>query len=853
MKTFVLCILLALPALPAMAVEPYLVKDVEPATTTDGSRPADLVTLRGAILFFADDGVSGRQLWRTDGTAAGTYTLSDFPEGDHQVPFLATERLYFFLSSQAGDWGLWVSDGTPAGTLRLTGEDVTASNQGLFAAGQGLLYFMASDPEHGRELWRSDGTPAGTRIVADASPGPEDSDIQELTQLRGFIWFNMRGNSIWRTDGTAAGTALAIDPVPSVPSREKVQHLQTLGGRLVFFAPSSRRWDLQLWVSDGTARGAHPVTDLPRDTYLQGPPVAQAGKLYFLVGRPGELEDVQTLWASDGTRRGTRVLTNAPWSRLYIEHLMFTRGMGNLLFFEAERRGYGREPWVTDGTPAGTRMLRDVCPGLCTSYTNFLEVFDGRLYFTASSADALEIAGLWSTDGTLAGTFLVSELCPDDHCTHDPPRAAFVVGRRLVFVERADEFDMEVWSTDGREAVQLTDFEPEFPWSEEGVQGAVLNGQLFFNADDGEHGFELWRTDGTRAGTEPVADLNLIVLGESSFPRSPMSLGSLAFFFTGPDQMPVLWKSDGTEAGTVPVKAFGPGALHGSQPAPNQFAEAGGVLVYFAYGYSVAGFGVAVWRTDGTEAGTFPLTGISAHLSESPVEMEALGSAAFFTFKGDRGIELWATDGTRAGTRVVLEDPPGEPLHLTAHAGRLWFFTDRGGRLWSTDGTAAALEADFGPELEATALVSLGDRLVFSFEDQGLWVMDGTGTRKISDREIRAYSFSSTQTRAVLQGRLFYNSTNGLHVTDGTEAGTEQLVDRDGSSIGAASMAALDDRVVFVAREVLWESDGTQAGTFPIDPEVVLSYPPWLVRAGDRVFFQGFEPLTGWELWAVQP
>ena len=73
-----------------------------------------------------------------------------------------------------------------------------------------------------------------------------------------------------------------------------------------------------------------------------------------------------------------------------------------------------------------------------------------------------------------------------------------------------------------------------------------------------------------------------------------------------------------------------------------------------------------------------------------------------------------------------------------------------------------------------------------------------------------------------------------------------------------AHLVTFRDAVLFFADDGLsgrrlWRTDGTQAGTFPIDPEVVLSYPPWLVRAGDRVFFQGFEPLTGWELWAVQP
>jgi ELWxxDGT repeat protein len=509
MRAFILCALLVLLALPAAGVEP--------ATTTAGSHPTDLVTFRGAVLYFADDGISGRQLWRTDGTVAGTGSLSDFPKGYLLAPFLATERLYFFQSARTNGWNLWVSDGTPAGTVRLTEEDVSVGPQGLFVAGQGILYFTASDPEHGEELWRSDGTPAGTHIVVDLRPGPGGSDIRELTEHRGLVWFTMHGNTVWRTDGTAAGTAPAIDPNPGSSVRDSVEHLQTLGNRLVFFASPRRGQPVQLWAGDGTARGTRPITDLPWGTYLWSSPVAQAGKLYFLVWQGPVGWDVQTLWVSDGTPRGTRMLTSVPLSRLSMD-LYLAQGMGNRLFFLAERRAHGIEPWVTDGTPGGTGMLQDVCPGPCASYTTFQEVFDGRLYFTASASDTAERVGLWSTDGTPEGTSLVNELCRED-CANGLPFAAFVVvGERLVFVERAGDSDMEVWSTDGTGpgTVQLTDFEPRFPWRGGGFHGAVLNGQLFFNADDGEHGQELWRTDGTRAGTGPVADLNRVDIGAAA-------------------------------------------------------------------------------------------------------------------------------------------------------------------------------------------------------------------------------------------------------------------------------------------------------------------------------------------------
>ncbi|MFL6202040.1 MAG: hypothetical protein ACJ76J_22935, partial [Thermoanaerobaculia bacterium] len=86
MKTFTLCALLALLALPAAGLEPYLVKDIEPVPLPASSEPYFPLTFGKAVLFSADDGLAGRQLWRSDGTAAGTWPLSDASPGELGYP-----------------------------------------------------------------------------------------------------------------------------------------------------------------------------------------------------------------------------------------------------------------------------------------------------------------------------------------------------------------------------------------------------------------------------------------------------------------------------------------------------------------------------------------------------------------------------------------------------------------------------------------------------------------------------------------------------------------------------------------------------------------------------------------------
>ncbi len=917
MKTFTLCALLALLALPVAALEPYLVKDISTVPTPTGSHPYNMVTFDGAAFFSAADGFAGRQLWRSDGTAAGTFQLGDSGGGlAYLQPLAVTERLYFYawgrshpqLGTQSD---LWVTDGTPAGTLRLTEAGVSVLASGftstrLWVASQGVLYFVARDAVHGAELWRSDGTSAGTYLVADVRPGAGTSDIRELTEYRGRVWFaaddGRHGRALWSSDGSAngAGTALAVDPTPSSIRHGTLglDHIRVVGDRITFFAfPPGRGRGRQLWGGDGTARGTFPITNLAgaRKAFLIDS-VVSGNRLYFLA----EDRQGQDLWVSDGTVRGTQQLTDFANPEAFLYDDMRGQGINGRFVFRADDGRHGYEAWVTDGTPQGTRLLRDVCPGNCPGQANPYLVFGGRLLFSAHALNGSP--ELWSTDGTPEGTRRVSDACAPD-CARWP-HTLLPAGDRLFFVAQ-DGHGWEVWRTDGTAAgtARVTDFENSTIWVRDGFQGAVVDGQLLFGADDGEHGYELWRTDGTEAGTWLVEDLNQADVG-GSFPAALLPLGDEVVFKVRSDGAKVLWKSDGTAAGTVPFRTFAADELQ-DPTVPGEYAQAGGRLFFLAYHH-----GYELWRTDGTEAGTFRLTGEGG---ADCCEMEAVGSTVFFKqWDKEHGRELWASDGTREGTRLVRDILPGgedsypeeltafqdrlffsatgpggielwtsdgtaagtvlvkdinpgaggsSPRLLTVFAGRLWFFAEDGehGRgLWSSDGTEAGTRLEVGQlpyagPYESLFMVPLGDRLVFALYGIGIWVSDGApaGTRQIHERDA-----DNAVTPTVFQGRLYYPAEGVLWSTDGTEAGTGPLLDRDGHRIGPFSrFAVLGDRLLFTAQDALghaalWQSDGTPAGTFPIHPPADAG--SGLVSAGGRVFLSAYDPATGWELWAVR-
>ncbi|MBI3461826.1 MAG: hypothetical protein HY000_02030 [Planctomycetes bacterium] len=122
--------------------------------------------------FFAEEVATGRELWKTDGTPAGTSLVKDiWPGPDGAVDFIeATEvaalgdEIFFQARTSIIDNELWKSDGTVEGTVRVKDirEGTSGSNPQWLTPMGDKLFFVASTPAGGTELWKTDGTEAGT-------------------------------------------------------------------------------------------------------------------------------------------------------------------------------------------------------------------------------------------------------------------------------------------------------------------------------------------------------------------------------------------------------------------------------------------------------------------------------------------------------------------------------------------------------------------------------------------------------------------------------------------------------------------------------------------------------------------
>jgi ELWxxDGT repeat protein/cysteine-rich repeat protein len=203
------------------------------------------------------------------------------------------------------------------------------------------------------------------------------------------------------------------------------------------------------------------------------------------------------------------------------------------LFFVAYDATSGFELWKSDGTEESTVLVKDIRPGWHSSMPSELTKVHGTLFFCAYGPDSG--SELWKSDGTEAGTVLVKDINPG--ADHSFPANLTDVNGTLFFSADDGTHGSELWRSDGTGAgtVLVKDIclGPETsdlgPLSYENQTGfADLNRSLFFAADDGTSGRELWRSDGTEEGTQQLAD---IVPGSGgSSPRALTVAGPLLFF-----------------------------------------------------------------------------------------------------------------------------------------------------------------------------------------------------------------------------------------------------------------------------------------------------------------------------------
>jgi ELWxxDGT repeat protein len=425
--------------------------------------------MSGAMYYASDDGVHGTELWRSDGTAAGTHMVCDINPGSaSSKPSEMTVFdgiLYFRASDGNSAHGteLWRSDGTAAGTYMV--KDINPGNgnsdPSWFTVVNGVLYFSASDgttsSSHGAELWHSDGTAAGTAMVKDINPGKQSGGPTFLTDVNGTLFFaasdGSSGNELWRSDGSAAHTVMVKDINAGAKGSDPSLLTYVKETGTLFFSASDGVNGNELWKSDGTDTHTTMVKDINPGKSSSDPRyLTDANGTLFFSASDGNNNHGTELWKSDGTAADTVMVAdiNANNQSSDPTGLLNVNGV---VYFAANDGIHGNELWSSNGTETGTVLVRDVDPGHVGSDPKFLNNYNGAVLFSAD--DGTHGYQLWRSDGTESGTVLLKQIKQDGS---------------------------------------------SFP-----LNFARLN-PLFFLADDGT-GFKLWKTDGTVTGTVKVTDV----------------------------------------------------------------------------------------------------------------------------------------------------------------------------------------------------------------------------------------------------------------------------------------------------------------------------------------------------------
>jgi ELWxxDGT repeat protein len=614
--------------------------DVAPGTLTSGLQYSFEIGAQ-VYLVLATPPVQPK-LWRTDGTPEGTVPAFevlgalagwDIPSF---APPAAGGRLYFWALRNGESRRTFLAFEAATGTTRELGTDLsTWSNTALpfEPLGESLLFLGREDGIE--DLWVSDGTAAGTRLLHRTSAAGHDTilpfDFAVLGGRQVFV-AGSEGRQVWASDGTLPGTrSLEVSTEPSSSPEE----LTPFDGRLAFTATRDG-FLRELWTTTADDSGAVSVPGSVQARHL----TPSSGGLVF-----ARVDDDHSPWLLPGPDEVPVRLADIP-----LVHELEPTADGRVFFVDV---GEGQRLWVTDGTPGGTRLVTalapdwvdDCFPTLCDpaierfqlNLPDRLTAVGDALYFRATGSETDRSPSLFRSDGTEAGTVRVDAV-PGQVDTLAP------LGDSLVFTVTVPNEGWQVWRIEASGAAdRVAEHGGSWPGPLTPADGAVYYVVEERRVQDGmglvSTGLALHRL----AGGAPESE-RLGTLGDALELDAVVEVAAvgrrLYLAVDDPTTGRELWTSDGTAAGTGPLADLRPGP-RGSHPS--SLTPVGSFLLF---GADDGESGHEPWVTDGTAAGTFRVADVNPGPEPSgPAGFARVGERIYFAADdGERGRELWAVD-----------------------------------------------------------------------------------------------------------------------------------------------------------------------------------------------------------------
>jgi ELWxxDGT repeat protein len=896
-----------------LAWTPELVADVEPHGTFGDI--SQIVALGDIALFVADDGFHGAELWRSDGTNAGTYLLADLnPLGESLPQMLGQVGNHWLFTADDGEHGreLWRTDGTPEGT-ELTWESAPGVDSRLVhpalddvVTTSTGMYFTLAGPQGSTEIWHTDGAADGATLVWTLEPtgGPPTG----LTGIREWVvtadetlFFTRDGEAYFQPDVWALGFIdrelglrdLRSFDIPNSGGLEPSPRELTAVGDRVYLAAADLTIGREIWTTTFDSE-IESIDVLPGPGYSNPNRLAAAGsELYFFANNYGS-DDWGGLWKLDSTSGVLSLVKELSTAELAHPTAGLDRNIvtaSNHVFFttlDGESIA-GRRLWVTDGTDEGTSPLVQFVSdfsGPISPQLNELTPFGEKLFFSAENKEFGR--ELWISDGTVDGTRLVHDI----HAGMGGalPLHLTPVGDRLFFTASDGLNGRRLWVADGDGfGAQVIELETNASFGSRPLELTVLGDEIYFTADTLTSGRELWRTDGTPQGTSMVIDL---VPGEGSSiqptninPRASLTSFGQHVYFTAAAPVPgALWRTDGTPEGTQLLSdVFG--VEMSGQNYQDAFREIGGTLYVTTN---------RLWSIAPGAAAPVDLGRYSTHFSNRSPLIDAWGQLAVFAQSfGSNRTAILTSDGTSEGTDILASLPftsteisdfavSGDMayiVHLARVPGSSWRQSLHVLNLITGHQTLLDSADVFMEERDQQDLIDVDGTLFFTrtIQREGedyfeLWATNGTtlGTRMVKSFQTGGFGENATQFTA-MNGVLYFVMADDelgeeLWRSDGTPEGTFVVKDIAPDHLHSfpTNLAVVNNCLFFSANDAthgfeLWRSDGTANGTMLVaelreggGPDGS-SYPRNITYLNGQLFFAARDVRHGDELWSIRP
>ena len=679
---------------------------------------SNLVESNGILYFIAKVGDSF-EIWRSDGTSGGTRRVDAlYPGGDNFAAYnlhSVDGSLFFSASGPDGDpsgYELWRWEGEDVGTKLFknlfpdryiktqtieideeTGERTLTieteefnfgtpeyspdSFPGNFTSvGGGNFFFTAySSIEYpseiadfadqtrlgGIELWFSDGTETGTKSIrinnqeyqiynpvsgSYSPPGLFEENYtasgssfpRELTAFQNTLYFTANngkdGFELWSisSNGNENSLKQVKDINPKASSNPK--ELTVVGKNLYFTADSGSGQKL-FHLKAGKNNKPKPVKNSGKnpqnlteinDTLYYSAVSGKGREPWIAQGaKANQLQDINPGTASSN-----------PSNFEYIAKKNNNQKQ-NLLFFTANNGKKGFELWSKNLNKKNDRssLFDDIYPGLPSSYPGDLMNSNEALFFSAD--DSKSGRELWTIDFPI-----------DDQENNNEAAGG----------DQSEDGEGNNGSGSGNKSEDDSSLIKNIKPGKASSNPAFLHnqrGKLYFSADNGKYGDEVWTSQGSNNSTKIFKDINK---GRSSSSPSDFTSDKSLLYFSanGGKKGQELWMTNGKAKSTERLSDINPGSKSSS---PSDLLVFNQKLFFAADDGSN---GRELWRYS-IKSDTFSMVR-DIHsgdgIGSNPSQLTLLNNQIIFAAEGNTyGRELWISDGNHNSTQLLKDIYPG--------------------------------------------------------------------------------------------------------------------------------------------------------------------------------------------------